>query len=156
MCWGWREAPVTCRLPLNTILDCFVADINFRGKVTSNKQSSNHLPCASWAPLLTSFLSSSRLLGAGSAPGDRAHKRGWRATCEPKESTSMEVPRSLGEPRRRTINYKALDGCQGPRKLHLAYHSLSSRRKAQLPFGRNLNGICYKNIVIEISPIGFS
>lgn len=150
---GWRAAPGTCRLPLNTILACLVADINLGGKVTS-KQAIFQSP-ATGSPL-TSFLSSSGCWVLG-APWGRVSRGGWRrAMWEPKESTSVEVPRSLGEPRRRTINYKALDGCQGPRKLHLAYHSGSSRRKAQLPFRRNLNGICYKNIVIEISPIGFS
>jgi hypothetical protein len=48
---------------------------------------------------------------------------------EPKKSSSTEVPRSLGEPGRRSINYKALDGCQGPRKLHLACHSPRSKTK---------------------------
>lgn len=70
--------------------------------------------------------------------------------------TGREVPRSLGEPGRRTINYKALASCQGPRKLHLAYDSLSSRRKLELPFQRTVNGICYRDIVIEISRLGFS
>lgn len=56
-----------------------------------------------------------------------------------------EVPRSPPESGRRAINYRALGCSQAPRKLHLAYHSLSSRMKPRLPFRQNLNGICYKN-----------
>lgn len=51
MCWGWREAPVTCRLPVNTILDCFswLTSIS-EERSQANKQSSNHL---TWAHILS-------------------------------------------------------------------------------------------------------
>ena len=45
VCHGYLSF-ITCRLPVHTILGCFAAGINLRGKVSSNKQSSNHLPRA--------------------------------------------------------------------------------------------------------------
>lgn len=125
-CWAWRETPVTCKPPSSSVFDAFAADINFRKKKKKGQQQQAIFqPCA---------------FEVSPHPFSKLPQDGWVWKClpggwvesppgEPKKSRSTEVPRSLGEPGRRSINYKALDDRQGPRKLHLACHSPRSKMK---------------------------
>lgn len=138
-----RETPVTCKPPFGgATFDCFTADINFSRKVSShNLPNTSHklsgVSCHPSSELPQDVWAWEGSLGGGVASAPSTVPCVPRCAApprhptprEPKKSSSTEVPRSLGEPGRRSINYKALDGCQGPRKLHLACHSPSGRMK---------------------------
>lgn len=77
-----------------------------RSAATNNLAVTSH---AIGGCLVIPSLNSHRTGGPG-----RARSAGWKAPREPKKSSSTEVPRSLGEPGRRSINYKAWMAARAP------------------------------------------
>ena len=130
MCWG--ETPVTCRLLLHTILDCFTAGINRRGKVSSNKRSSNHLPRAPWEPLLIVFLSSWRiwvlvaLAWLRDILSREDDKRGQRVNLRNPPLGGSKVTRRT---RSENYNLQSPGWLPGPQEATFSVDSPSSRRK---------------------------